>query len=265
MISRLAQLVPTPAVRFAVRLMNRVPALRPAFERLAGAIAAGEGTIQRGLGRGLRFHADVDVAGYRLGTTEPEFQDALAARIRAGMVVYDLGANVGFYSVICARLVGRTGRVVAVEPFPGSAEVVRHNARLNGFDIDVLEAAVGGEVGRARLRTDRGGPVTYRLDSEGDGLEVAVTTVDAMVAGGLPPPDLVKVDVEGAEVAVLHGMARTLAEHRPAVLVEVHHAVADFPDAVAAIAAPLGYRASVLEGGPMPRGGVRAHVVLEPA
>ncbi|MGB3542073.1 hypothetical protein, partial [Rubrivirga sp.] len=71
MISRLAQLVPTPVVRLAVRLMKWVPALRPSLEKLAGAIAAGEGTIQRGLGRGLRFHADVNVAGYRLGTTEP--------------------------------------------------------------------------------------------------------------------------------------------------------------------------------------------------
>lgn len=267
MISRLAQLVPTPVIRFAVRLMNRVPALRPSFERLAGAIAAGEGTIQRGIGRGLRFHADVDVAGYRLGTTEPEFQDALASRIRAGMVVYDLGANVGFYSVICARLVGRTGRVVAVEPFPESAEIVRHNARLNGFDIDVLEAAIGEEVGTAWLRTDYGGPVTFRLDDSraGDGLEVALTTVDAMVESGYPPPDLIKVDVEGVEVAALHGMTKTLKDHRPIVLVEVHHAVADFPEAVEAIATPLGYRTSVLEGGPMPRGGVRAHVALDPA
>ncbi|MGB3542918.1 FkbM family methyltransferase, partial [Rubrivirga sp.] len=144
---------------------------------------------------------------------------------------------------------------------------VRHNARLNGFDIDVLEAAVGGEVGSAWLRTDKGGPVTYRIDPghEGAGLEVDVTTVDAMVENGFPPPDLVKVDVEGVEVAVLHGMARTLAEHRPSVLVEVHHAVADFPDAVDAIATPLGYRATVLEGGPMPSGGVRAHVALDPA
>ena len=246
--------------------MRKVPALRPSFERLAGRIAAGEGTIQRGVGRGLRFHADVNVAGYRLGTTEPEFQDALASRIRAGMVVYDLGANVGFYAVLSARLVGRTGRVVAVEPFPASAETVRHNARLNGFDIDVLEAAIGGEGGTAWLRTDQGGPVTHRLDLEGagDGLEVAVTTVDALVADGHPPPDLIKVDVEGAESAALRGMAETLRAHRPAVLVEVHHAVRDFPDVLEAVVAPLGYRVSVLEGGPVPSGGVRAHVLLDP-
>ena len=267
MLARLARLVPTPVVRLAVRAMTAFPALRPGLERLAGAIAAGEGTIQRGAGKGLRFRADVAVAGYRLGTTEPEFQRALARHVRPGAVVYDLGANVGFYAVICARLAGAKGRVIAVEPFRQSAEAVRHNAGLNGFEtIDVVEAAVGAAPGRAWLSTAQGDPVTFRLadDRAGSGVEVDVTSVDALVAAGHPPPDVVKMDVEGAEVAALRGMAETLAAHRPVVLVEVHHAVADFPAAVAALAEPLGYRASVLGGGPMPRGGVRAHVLLEP-
>ena len=268
MLARLARLVPTPVVRLAVWAMTTVPALRPGLERLAGAIAAGEGTVQRGPGRGLRLRADVAVAGYRLGTTEPEFQRALAARVRPGHVVYDLGANVGFYTVLCARLVGPTGRVVAVEPFPASAQAVRHNARLNGFEtVEVVEAAVGAAPGRGWLSTERGDPVTFRLADGpgGPGVDVAVTSVDALVAARRPPPDVVKVDVEGAEVAALHGMARTLARHRPAVLVEVHHAVSDFPDALAKVATPLGYRVSVLGGGGVPRGGARAHVLLDPA
>ena len=267
-IARLARFVPTPLVRLASWLVLRIPALRPAFERVAGRIAAGEGVVQRGPAKGLRLKADVNVAGYRLGTTEPEFQRAFAERIRPGAVVYDLGANVGFYTVLAARLAGPEGRVVAVEPFPATAETVRHNARANGFEtVDVVEAAVGEAVGRAWLRTDRHDPVTFRLgeDRTVEGVEVPITTVDALVAAGHPPPDVVKVDVEGAEVAVLRGMAETLAAHTPALLVEVHEVVADFPDVVAASLVPLGYRASVLGGGPMPRGGARAHVLLDPA
>ena len=266
MLDALLRLIPPFAVRLAGRAQTRVPALRPLFERVAGRVAAGEGVILRGPAAGLRFRADVNIAGYRLGTTEPAFQAAFAARVPRGGVVYDLGANVGFYTVLAARLVGPEGRVVAVEPFPASAETVRHNARANGFEhVEVVEAAVGGAAGRAWLETDRD-PVTYRLGPEGErpGIEVPVTTVDALVAAGHPPPDLVKVDVEGVEVAALEGMTRTLADHRPALLVEVHHAVADFPDAVERIAAPLGYRASVLGGGPMPQGGTRAHVALDP-
>ncbi len=267
MLARLARFVPTPVVRLAARAMLWVPALRPALERVAQAVAAGEGTIQRGIGKGLRFRADVAVAGYRLGTTEPDFQRALAAHIRPGYVVYDLGANVGFYTVLCARLVGPRGRVIAVEPFPASAQATRHNAALNGFgQVEVVEAAIAGAPGRGWLRTEGRDSVTFRLGEPTDtaGLEVDLTSVDALVAAGHPAPDVIKVDVEGVEVAALRGMARTLAEHRPTVLVEIHHAVADFPDAVAEVAEPLGYVASVLGGGAMPRGGVRAHVVLDP-
>lgn len=267
MIARLARLVPTPLIGAARWLILHVPGLRAPFERVAGAIASGEGVVQRGVAKGLRLRADVKVAGYRLGTTEPAFQEALAARVRPGSVVYDLGANVGFYTVMSARLAGPTGRVVAVEPFGPSAETVRHNARINGFEtVEVVEAAVGAAEGRAWLETDRHDPVTFRLgaDPSVEGVEVPVTTVDALVAAGHPPPDVVKVDVEGVESAVLRGMARTLADHRPALLVEVHHAVSDFPETIEEVAAPLGYRASVLGGGPLPRGGVRAHVLLDP-
>ena len=267
MLARLARYVPAPIVRLASRAMVWVPALRPLFERAAGAIASGEGTIQRGIGKGLRFRADVPVAGYRLGTTEPEFQRAIAEHVGPGDVIYDLGANVGFYTVICARRVGPAGRVIAVEPFPDSARSIRHNADLNGFEnVDVVEAAIARAPGRGWLATDSGDSVTFRLDGDrqSGGLEVELTTVDALVDAGHPPPTVVKVDVEGQEVAALHGMARTLAAHRPVVLVEVHHAVADLPDAIAEVAEPLGYRASVLGGGELPRGGVRAHVVLAP-
>jgi len=266
MLRRLVSLLPPAALRAAAALQRAVPALRPLFERLAASVAAGEGTIRHGPAAGLRLRADVPVAGYRLGTTEPDFQQAFVERVRPGDVVYDLGANVGFYTVLAARLVGPEGRVVAFEPFPGSAETVRHNARANGFEtVTVVEAAIG-EPGRAWLRTTDN-PVVFRLAervASAEGVEVEVTSVDTYVAAGGPPPDVIKVDVESAEVAALHGMARTLREHRPAVLVEVHHDVADFPDAVAAVAEPLGYRVTVLGGGPIPRGGDRAHVFLDP-
>lgn len=268
----LPDLLPPALLRLAGRVQGRVPVLRPLFQAVAGRVASREGIIRHGPAAGLRFLAGVSIAGYRLGTTEPDFQAAFAERIRPGDVVYDLGANVGFYTVLAARLVGPAGRVVAFEPFAESAARARANAARNGFGhVEVVEAAVSDAPGTAFLTLSTS-PVTHHLDGAGayqrppgaPGVEVAVTSIDAFVASGGPPPDVVKVDVEGAEVAALHGMAATLRDHRPTLLVEVHDAVSDFPAALDALVVPLGYRVRVLGGGPVPAGGARGHVLLDP-
>ena len=261
----LTDLLPPPLLRLAGRIQTRVPALRPFFQAIAGRLAAREGVIRHGPAAGLRFQAGVPIVGYRLGTTEPDFQAAFAARIRPGDVVYDLGANVGFYAVLAARLVGPAGRVVSFEPFPESAARARENAARNGFGhVEVVETAVGRAPGTDWLAFSNTSVTHHLGDRSTAGLEVPVTSVDAYVAAGGPPPDVVKVDVEGAEVAVLHGMVDTLRDHRPAVLVEVHYPVYDLPETLDALVTPLGYRVTVLGGGPVPAGGERGHVLLDP-
>lgn len=267
-----SDLLPPALLRLAGRVQSRVPALRPLFQAVAARVARGEGVIRHGPAAGLRFHAGVPIAGYRLGTTEPDFQAAVAARVRPGDVVYDVGANVGFYTVLVARLTGPGGRVVAFEPFAESAARARANAASNGFaHVEVVEAAVADAPGTAWL-TFSNTPVTHHLAGAGatrrpsgtDGTEVAVTSIDAFVAGGGPVPDVVKLDVEGSEVAALRGMAATLRDHRPAVLVEVHDTVSDLPQTLDALVVPLGYRVRVLGGGPVPAGNARGHVLLDP-
>ncbi|NNF58126.1 MAG: FkbM family methyltransferase [Rhodothermaceae bacterium] len=268
MFARLAaRLLPPPALRFIGRLQYRVPVLGPLIRRAAGRVATGEGVIRYGVGTGLRFQGDGAVAGYLLGTSEPELQEAFAERIRPGDTVYDLGANIGFYMILAARLVGPTGRVVAFEPFPATAAAARHNARLNAFDqVHVIEAAVADRPGEEWLMTGTG-PVTFRLgeDREQPGQLVPVISVDAFVSTAEePPPDFVKIDVEGAEERVLLGMKDTLRQHRPTVLCEVHYAISDFAGFVARELGPLGYTATRIDGDGIPEAGARFHVVLTP-
>lgn len=232
------------------RIRDAVHGLAPARSSVIGV----------GPGQGLRFDPGAGDPAYATGAVELPVQEALAALLRPGDMVLDVGANVGFLSVIAARLVGPGGRVVAFEPVPANARQVRRNARLNGFtNIDIVTSAVGDHTGRARLVLARfaGGGALREAGAPPDAcgeIDVAITTLDGWLAAqGNPAPALVKIDVEGAEPAVLRGLAATLARVTPALLVEVDDATPVGADAkaaeCAAICATHGYIVRRLEEG----------------
>ena len=213
--------------------------------------------VAAGLGEGLRMSpAHLPVAhahaGFLVrGTLEIPVQEALRRLLGEGDVFYDVGANVGFFTLIAARLVGPSGHVYAFEPVGESAAAVRANASLNGFgNVTVLESAVAAASGRERLvvvddlswsRLERSRQHPLATDT----VEVKVVALDELVErGDLRPPALVKIDVEGAELSVIEGMRRTLERHRPAVVCELHDTGAE----VAAAFAELGYEVTNLEG-----------------
>lgn len=185
-------------------------------------------TMDDGVGRGLRFDPGPSNPDYGSGTNELPVQEALAEVVRPGDVVYDIGANVGFFSIISARLTGETGRVIAFEPVPANADLVRRNAELNDLgNITVVEKAVSDHSGSGELVLAEysGGAAlsttTPPPDAAGS-IEVELVTVDAAVAAGeLPAPDVVKIDVEGVELEVLRGMSETLRRDRPIVICEI--------------------------------------------
>jgi FkbM family methyltransferase len=182
-----------------------------------------------GVGKGLRFAPGPSNPAYGSGNNELPVQEAVRAHLRSGDILFDVGANVGFFSVIAARLVGPSGRVIAFEPVPENATRIRENARLNHFSqIEVVEQAVFRESGRSVLALAEysGGSILAQVglppDASGRTIEVATTTIDdAIFKAGHPAPHLVKIDVEGAELDVLMGMERTLKELCPVVLFEV--------------------------------------------
>jgi precorrin-6B methylase 2 len=91
-------------------------------------------------------------AGYALGTSEPEIQDVFAEHVRHGGVVWDIGANIGFYSLIASRLVGEDGKVFAFEPLPANLDAIARNIALNGVEnIEVVGLALSDRVGTAEL------------------------------------------------------------------------------------------------------------------
>lgn len=152
----------------------------------------------------------------------------LLRTLRAGMRVADIGANVGYYSLLMAEMVGEAGHVLAIEPNPAVAPLLRDNLLMGGFAArsTVAEVALGAaaEEGR-RLAVPGGAPMNAALMPAGaeGGHAVRVTTLDALLEGW-PRLDLVKIDAEGAEAEILQGMAATLARWRPHLVVEINAA-----------------------------------------
>ena len=237
-------------------------------------LKAGTLRVPYGAGQGLRLSlahlpvVNMQAGWLARGIAELPVQEAFRRLIAPGDVVYDVGASIGFFSLLAARLTGPTGRVVALEPARGPAEAVRVNAALNDLhNVTVLDAAAGAGPGRERLWVVAD-QTSSHLASRGrhplaeEAVEVEVVALDDLVGdGGFPPPALVKMDVEGSELDALRGMRRILDEHRPKLLCELHgtnHAFAGLMD-------EIGYSASSLDGPePVREADENAHVLALP-
>jgi FkbM family methyltransferase len=140
--------------------------------------------------------------------------DAFRADITPGDVVFDLGANVGAYTVLFAQWTGDSGRVFAFEPAPEPRLALIEMLRANGIGhrVSVLADAVSASSGRASFNAN-GSDGANRLlpDHAPDSLAVNTTTVDEFCERMNVLPDFIKVDVEGAELDVLRGARRTIA------------------------------------------------------
>ena len=213
--------------------------------------------VEAGVGEGLLISLRRASADYATGDNEPAVQQVLADRLATGAVFFDIGANVGFFSLIGARLVGPRGRVIAFEPVAANADALRVNVQRNRLrNIQVVEAAVGRAPGKAPLRiVDHPGGSTLAIPATTDEItgviDVEVVSVDELVAERtVPPPDLVKVDVEGLEEAALEGMYATLVAHRPVVVCEIDgptaEAIEERTSPIEQMLRAAGYRVALL-------------------
>jgi len=163
---------------------------------------------------------------YLAGKAYAERDEArfLGEHLQPGMTVVDAGANVGFYTVLFSRAVGTSGAVHAFEPDPFCASILRDRLRRLVPDENVLveEAALGDTEGEAVLYCSHRDRAESRLHPFASAMpvepvRVRTTTLDAYCrARGIGRIDAVKIDVEGAEVAVLRGMAEIMASRPPA-------------------------------------------------
>jgi FkbM family methyltransferase len=209
-------------------------------------------TVLRGTLAGRRLMLNLRYQmGYWLGLTEPDVQEVLNALIVPGDVVFDVGAEIGFFSVLAAVL-SRGGAVFAFEPNPENLEVLHQTAKMNSdLHLTIVPKAVGDGCRRAEFLTysRRPGvenasllgrlPEAAACDPSGDRVPVDMTDLDAFSAGCGLLPAVVKIDVEGAEGLVLKGMSGLLISARPQLIIEIHSEAAQ--SAVARILAAHEY------------------------
>lgn len=157
---------------------------------------------------------------YYLGNSEPAIAQFITRFLRPGQVVFDVGAHLGEYTLLAAHRVGSTGRVYAFEPNPEMAEVLQRNVMLNQVtQVHVFETAAADHDGEAAFELHREASISALLSRTADRkditrtIQVPVRSLDSVWEWmGNLPVNLIKIDVEGAELEVLKGATRLLKQ-----------------------------------------------------
>jgi len=153
-----------------------------------------------------------------------------AETVKPGNVVWDVGANMGLFSFAAAGVAGASGRVFAFEPDAVMAKLLRRSARLNpqAAPVEVIPCAIAEDVALAHFQIAERSRASNALEgfelSQTGGVRETQTVMTVSLdwlASRIPPPDVLKIDVEGAELAVFHGAQKLLKEKRPILIFEL--------------------------------------------
>jgi FkbM family methyltransferase len=245
---------PSLIATLAHNLLNRVPPGESQVYDCQGAL------------EGYRMSIDWNrFRSFVYGTWEPEVLHAVMVTLKPGMTVIDVGAHIGYYALLFAKCVGPSGRVVAFEPLPVNFELLKKNIQLNGLTyVETFSQAVFSRNEEIILT------VPDDLPHSGDAsvypargtkqFRVPAIALDAFCDSAGFRPDILKLDVEGAEYDVLIGAERTIDRYRPKLLIELHHfdgnlAAHPVPDLLAG----WGYRIQWIE-----RSEMTSHILATP-
>jgi len=208
---------PSRVATLAHNLLNRVPPSESQVYDCQGAL------------EGYRMSIDWNrFRSFVYGTWEPEVFRAVTATVKPGMTVIDIGAHIGYYTLLFSKYVGPNGYVFSFEPLPGNYALLQKNILLNNLqNVHPLNQAVflrtqeivitvpdeQPNPGSGSMYTEKGAK-QYHVDA---------VSLDDYCEKSAIRPDLLKMDVEGAEYDVLMGAVNTIDRYRPKLLIELHH------------------------------------------
>jgi FkbM family methyltransferase len=218
----------------SLREMGKLPVVGPALTWAASRALPRDSRVwmqvKRGPAEGIWLKLNPRTAAKTMnGMGERRELEIVWEHLWPGMTFYDVGANIGIFSMMAARAVDSGGQVVAFEADPEIADRLREHARRNSFSwVNVEQKAAWRESGKVMFERvdvsvspDRG--IGHVVDSKNE----HVVTLDAIALDDCSqmyrPPDFIKCDVEGAEGEVFQGARRLLENQRPRVLCEIHN------------------------------------------
>jgi FkbM family methyltransferase len=220
---------------------------------------------------------------YFFGAYEP-IESFLFQRLLApGMCVIDAGANIGQYTLVASNAVGASGQIHAFEPVAGNVKQLAHHVAINGFAdrVRINECSLWNCDETLTLHLDAGDEhenmTNYSVNDQGTSVRSfrspSLRLDDYARRRGLDRLDVIKMDIEGAELKALEGAGELLRSFRPTILLEINRAHAtglgSTPEAISDLLVPLGYRIRTIGESPETcraieslRDVVRANVLL---
>ena len=211
------------------------PVLRDAVRKVLPAGSRVWIRVPQGIAQGLWLLLDLRFESQFIASDhERPVQDILTRHLKPGDCFYDVGAHIGFFSLIAGKAAGPSGRVIAIEPDPSNGSILRANAGKNNFpQIRIIQAAAWS--GTGTLCFERSNAASSRMEGrisddrdtnrEAEIVQVKGIALDDLVfRQGLPVPDFLKIDVEGAESETLKGAKQIFRTCKPLLLCEVHDA-----------------------------------------
>jgi FkbM family methyltransferase len=178
--------------------------------------------ILQGRLRGKRWIVGSSNHGCWLGSYEFTKRRLFEKIVTENSVVFDIGAHAGFYTLLSSVLVGPHGKVFAFEPLPANLKFLHEHLRINKINnVKVIEAAVADCSGTGQFEENLNSSMG-RISNTGN-LKINLVRLDDMYHNGeIPPPDFIKIDVEGGEIQVLEGAKNLLSMASPTIFLATH-------------------------------------------
>jgi FkbM family methyltransferase len=172
--------------------------------------------------KGKKWIKGSGVNSYWIGFYELQKQKKVIEIVKKNDICYDVGANVGFYTLLFSEIVQDGGLVIAFEPSPNNINYLKKCQKINNLtNVKVIEAAVADMSGECFFDLSLNSSVG-RISDNGK-LKVKSISLDDFIANGANPPNIIKIDVEGAELKVLRGSTKLLQKYHPKIFLATHN------------------------------------------